>query len=196
MEIIDDFIPLKEQLELFKYVSDSKFPYRIFKTHIEEDAVTKPGFHSPDQFTHHLYFTGEENSSPHLGIIRPIFDRLNKMFPNTTLLRAKVNLTTPAPPYRNYEPQIPHVDMKYDNGDPVPHMVCLYYINNTDGPTYFFDKNERIIKGIQPKQGRAIIFSGDKLHAGSNPVHYPYRFALNINFQKASQRGWQNPPNN
>lgn len=188
IQIIDDYITLKEQLALHKYVMDSKFPYRIYNTHIVEDGQERNEFfnrrfHAPRQFSHHLYMVGEQNSSPHLNIIRPIFDRMKADYgQDVTLLRAKVNMTNPYPPYMKHEPQMPHVDMKYDNGDPVDHMVLLYYINDSDGPTYFFNESYEIVDSVKPKMGRAIVFDGDLLHAGSNPAFYPYRLALNINF--------------
>lgn len=188
IQIIDDYITLKEQLALHKYVMDSKFPYRIYNTHIVEDGQERNEFfnrrfHAPRQFSHHLYMVGEQNSSPHLNIIRPIFDRMKADYgQDVTLLRAKVNMTNPYPPYMKHEPQMPHVDMKYDNGDPVDHMVLLYYINDSDGPTYFFNESYDIVDSVKPKMGRAIVFHGSQLHAGSNPAFYPYRLALNINF--------------
>ena len=116
-------------------------------------------------------------------MLRPIFDVLKNKFGSIELLRAKVNLTFPYPPMVKYEPQMPHLDLQYDNGEPVEHKVLLYYINDSDGPTYFFDESYEITDSVHPKQGVGIIFDGNRIHAASNPVFNPFRLVLNINFK-------------
>ena len=83
----------------------------------------------------------------------------------------------------HYEPQVPHVDLEYDNGEPVDHKVLLYYINDSDGPTYFFNEAHELQDTVYPKPGRAIIFDGSNIHAASNPVRSPFRLVVNIDFQ-------------
>jgi hypothetical protein len=187
--IINNFISEKEQKELLDYVASNQMPYRIYPTHtFEDNSVMQDKVHAPNQFTHFLYMHGEEKSSPHIKILRPVFDKLQERFGAITMFRAKVNITFPYPPYMGYQPQVPHTDMAYDDGRKVPHQVCLYYINDADGPTYFFNENNELVDAIEPKMGRAILFDGSKLHAGSNPVRFPLRFALNINFRKGKDQ--------
>jgi len=69
-----------------------------------------------------------------------------------------------------------HVDL------PIPHMVCLYYVNDSDGDTFIFDKSRdveinsiddfrnkefNVLKRVSPKKGRAIIFDGFRYHSSS-----------------------------
>ena len=61
-----------------------------------------------------------------------------------------------------------------------PHLVCLYYINDSDGDTIFFNKNN-IIKEVSPKKGRIALFDGSIEHSAGIPKTSP-RFILNINF--------------
>lgn len=186
MKVIDDFISPGDQDEMLSVVSSSVFAYRMYPTHIfsQADQHLKEEFHAPSQLTHFLYMHGEPKASPHIGILRPIVDSLQKLYGRVTLFRGKVNLTTPQPDIEEYLPQMPHTDMMYDDGSKIPHQVLLYYINDSDGPTYFFNESLEIEESVSPQKGRAIIFDGDKLHAGSSPVHFPYRYALNINFRR------------
>ena len=85
-----------------------------------------------------------------------------------------------------YKPQTPHTDLKLEDGGLIPHLVCLYYVDDSDGPTYFYDDDLNLIKEISPQKGLAVIFDGDILHAGSNPIMHPFRFAININFLPSS----------
>ena len=84
----------------------------------------------------------------------------------------------------------PHVDAAISN------LVCLYYVNDSDGDTFIFDKTAadidpdrdsfenvefKIVKRIEPKRGRAVIFDGSIYHASSNPTKGP-RCIVNFNF--------------
>ena len=72
-----------------------------------------------------------------------------------------------------------HIDIPFE------HLVVLYYVNDTDGDTFIFDKfadlnnlksptlNESevtVIKKISPKKGRALVFDGRRYHSSSAPT--------------------------
>jgi hypothetical protein len=86
-------------------------------------------------------------------------------------------------------PLIPELRREYDNIHidlAFEHLVVLYYVNDTDGDTFIFDKksdyqninlasvenqNElNIIKRISPKKGRALVFDGNRYHSSSGPT--------------------------
>tara|TARA_B100000965_G_C19275548_1_gene619243 strand:- start:50 stop:595 length:546 start_codon:yes stop_codon:yes gene_type:complete len=70
-----------------------------------------------------------------------------------------------------------HVD-RYDF-----HYTVLYYVNDSDGPTKIFDyKGGKVIQEIEPKKGRAVIFTGDTYHASSSPKNHNNRIVVNYNF--------------
>jgi hypothetical protein len=184
--IVDQFIPELEQDRLEAYVTDSKFPYRFHEIHSYHDECYMG--YSPKQLTHHLMMHREENVSPHFPIITPVFGSLMKMFGEITLFRAKVNCTFPDPRVDPLVSQQPHVDLKYEDGRIIPHLVCLYYINDSDGPTFFYDKDFNIIEMVNPQKGSAVIFDGQIMHSGTNPYENPFRFALNINFRQGADQ--------
>lgn len=61
----------------------------------------------------------------------------------------------------------PHTDFD------VPHFVCLYYVNNADGPTAFYNEEGKIIKEVEPKKGRLVFFDGLITHSGGIPRSGP-----------------------
>jgi len=89
------------------------------------------------------------------------------------IITARVWLTTPQE--KNHI-TIPHRDLPY------PHLVCLYYINDIDGDTLFFeDDKSTIFKKISPKKGRVVVFDGSIFHAPCIPTINP-RAVINYNF--------------
>ena len=70
----------------------------------------------------------------------------------------------------------PHTDQQ------TQHLVMIYYVMDSDGPTYFYDDNKNIINTVEPKKGTAVFFRGDMLHSSSSPVKSPRRIAINYNF--------------
>lgn len=71
------------------------------------------------------------------------------------------------------------------------HNTLIYYINNSDGDTFLFDKiyNENqkeydltTTQRVTPKQGSIVCFNGRRFHSPSNPLFYNRRYILNINF--------------
>jgi hypothetical protein len=79
-------------------------------------------------------------------------------------------------PYRtNLEHYAPHTDLPFD------HYVVLYYVNDSDGDTVFF-QNGKIVKRVSPKRGRLIIFDGRIEHGGGIPTTGP-RCAVNFDIR-------------
>jgi hypothetical protein len=60
-----------------------------------------------------------------------------------------------------------HIDFDF------PHYVCLYYVNNADGPTAFYDGNQNIVEEIMPRKGRVVFFDGLIKHGGGIPKTGP-----------------------
>ena len=63
-----------------------------------------------------------------------------------------------------------------------PHTVVIYYVNDTDGDTYFFDSDrETVINRIAPKKNTMVVFDGRLPHASSYPS-MGERIIINFNF--------------
>lgn len=100
----------------------------------------------------------------------------------SSIFRAKMNMLT-TDVTNQYVFHTPHVD-SID-----PHWVMLYYINDSDGPTYFFkekyngQKQELTFgKMFIPKKGQFLVFDGLTYHASSAPKKSKQRCVININF--------------
>lgn len=69
----------------------------------------------------------------------------------------------------------PHVDFEF------PHTTALYYVNDSDGPTHFFQDGE-VIQKSDPIKGKMVVFDGLQTHASASPTN-GVRIALNVNFR-------------
>ncbi len=98
--------------------------------------------------------------------------------------RSFMHFPTPLDLKKEYDN--PHIDINYD------HLVCLYYVNDTDGDTFLFDKTKKqiphltkdtkleIIKTVSPKKGRVVLFDGSRYHSSSAPTQ-DIRCIINFN---------------
>ena len=98
------------------------------------------------------------------------------------VVRAKLNLTMPVPGYTKDNYCGPHTD--FDE----PHLVLLYYVNDSDGDTIFFENTTdpfkdqlRVMDRITPKKGRCVLFDGSIYHTQAHPINSPIRINLNVN---------------
>ena len=80
------------------------------------------------------------------------------------IITARIFLLTP------YETKLdhyaPHTDLPFD------HNVVLYYVNDADGDTVFYDKG-KIVERVSPKRGRVVMFDGLIEHGGGIPKKGP-----------------------
>ena len=104
-----------------------------------------------------------------IGLILKDLFELEKTY---NIIRLRWGMTTTINKIHRHTP---HTDML------VPHKVILFYLNDSDGDTYFYDKEHKIIDSVTPKENRAVLFDGSILHSSSKPIKFPRRIVLNIN---------------
>lgn len=128
-----------------------------------------------------------------ISVESPIYQTVFKIFkqflnkhniPFYGIMRVKANLLTRG---KGIGYHLPHVDSNVD------HKVFLYYVNDSDGDTYMFDKvfdsnikvdpdTFNVVEKITPEMGKAILFDGRQYHASSSPINSDYRCIINIDF--------------
>ena len=126
------------------------------------------------QFTHKFYDELYNSSSFYYQNVLDLFHATNIKYEK--FLRIKSNFTVPSFKLATKHQHI-HRDIQNENVS-----TFLYYVNESDGDTIFYDDNKKEIKRFKPKKGTGLLFKSNILHAGSNPVKYDKRMVINFNF--------------
>jgi len=178
--ILDDFIP-KQYEDLIEKEMLSENVNWHYMQDVTYDAQALDEFDLPEAkpaFAHKFWDRERGVISPGYGLVLPIaYLACEKIgFKLNEILGMRSFLTIPL---ANRESSIdhPHVDRE------VAHLVCLYYVTDSDGDTVFFDKTFRdippdkvkkedlkIINRVTPKKGRAVLFDGSIYHASTRPT--------------------------
>jgi len=184
IEIIDNLLPIQyvNEIEnkfrfdttwrLVDYTSGIDIPLLNLENSLEGPQFVNFSYHFED-----VSMTETDNDT--FYVLKPILFFLCKHFDFeiSSLLRIKNNCNLKNISYKNkFHP--PHIDAIDDNA-----FTCAYYINDSDGPLRIFSESGKIIKSIEPKKGRCVVFKSNQYHSGTCPVEHDYRLMSNIIFK-------------
>ena len=171
MKIIENILPETVQTFIEDFCLDQHFLWKFLRDSAHYDKSDYPSFgHMAIDEFHHVSSIASIFEIP-IVIISEAFELDRKK-----LFRERFGLYMPLSNAQLHNN--PHVDL-----DEKPHTVVLYYVNDSDGDTFFFDENMNIEKRITPKKGKAVMFDGSIFHASSMPSKKP-RITLNLNYLK------------
>ncbi|MGI9305408.1 MAG: hypothetical protein ACR2RB_22305 [Gammaproteobacteria bacterium] len=190
MEFFDDILSIEDQRNILDTFTSSHFPWYLSNSELHWTAPVQYHNNNKDAFTqeglqlvHTFVRNGELNTSPEGYAFA---QTMLKMFSEKTgtkidsIKRVKANLQPKCSDFTPDGYNTPHVD--FDE----PHQVLLYYVNDSDGDTFIFDRTPdgdfQVLKRIPPRQGRFVLFDGAHYHAGSHPQSHDLRIVLNIDF--------------
>jgi len=171
IQILDDVLPNDVSNHLLEITTSQNFPWYFVENSAKKDVNNKLNY----SWFHMLYINN--------NIVSQYYDSFNIvsliLINNFKLKDKKIerlrlgNMTSMNTPVINN----PHTDYL------TPHLTILYYLNDSDGDTYFYKDKEgkETMQIISPKRNRAVLFDGLIPHSSSKPVNNPYRIVLNIN---------------
>lgn len=182
IRIIENVFAKDLQDHIEDYVTKNTFPWFYQKDiSVDDHSLDDKNYFPSAGFTHVALDRGYINSEHFQSGINfeKMVVELASIFEVQldNIIRVKLNFTTPVPGYQSNNYCSPHTDFEE------PHWVFLYYINDSDGDTIFFDnkKDLNIIKRITPKKGTCVLFNGEIYHTQSNPITSISRLNININ---------------
>jgi hypothetical protein len=187
IKVIDDFLPKGYADEIENTLDHYSFPW-YYRPSINNGKPKIPDarFKYAHGFVHNFFNDEQGPMSSYYSTVSAIrYFAEQAGFNNSGYHRLKANLNVSIVGWEDGQCQEPHTDM------PSPHTVLIYYVNDSDGDTFIFDKkfdakdpNQLefdILERVTPKKNRALFFDGLYYHAGSYPIQHQHRIMLNCN---------------
>jgi hypothetical protein len=188
IEVIDDFVPKTYQEEIRKMMFGGKFSWYYspeISTSDRDNLTDSAPCHS------HLFRSHQRQVySPDYNFIAPLamFATAHLEMDFNDVLAARSFLQFPlSDKFTSRKIDSLHVDM------PIEHLVCLYYVADSDGDTIITSfrsdeidlspesyTNDDILAKVTPKQGRAVLFDGRLYHTAEQPKNN-VRCIINMN---------------
>lgn len=199
--IVENFLDKKYQDHLHNLIVNGDMPlYWSSQTYYSQPnnvGVIDPNTKDSFQLIHHLVSAGQPKSS-----FWPLFNPISILLMAKTgigfemeFTRAKLNVNPCRPDYKENQYFIPHIDV----GLKQEGFTAIYYMNDADGDTLFFESpkedgyghgqievpyNLKVIESVRPKKGTLIYFDNQILHAGKPPKKSSFRALINFNWTK------------
>jgi len=170
--IADNVKTILESYDFPWFLQKGTTEYGKDTSKVDDNVILNP------QFCHNFY--KDYQNSALINLVMPILSNVDVGVAKK-LIRVKANLNHNITGYRksNYQPI--HTDYITDKNEQVEtnYMSLLYYVNDSDGETRFFDKGN-VIYSNSPKKGTAVLFNSNIEHAGGNPIDTTYRMVVNF----------------
>lgn len=172
--IIDDAIPKSYQDAIEHNLLGEMMSSWLLLNDISYGSENPLGSFNPG-LVHPIKVDGQIKS-PLFNFLLPLIffslDKINYTYRDTFMARSFLQF-----PKASSIPNNPHTDLT------IPHLVCLYYVNDSDGDTIIYNEtldnvlpNEvetaqfTIKHRITPKKGKVVLFDGKYYHSSSNPT--------------------------
>lgn len=177
MKILDNVVKSADAKKLEDLFLSNNFPWFLIKRS-SGIAPAQDGFTDTIQMEHNfISHNAVQSALIHqvMGLLK--WENILKKFKlDSEIFRMKSNLLFKT----QSTPNTPHIDL------PFPHIVLLYYVNDSTGPTIFYEKKDDKfveIEKIEPKRGRLVCFDGDIFHSSTPPLENDYRCIINFNLK-------------
>lgn len=122
----------------------------------------------------HLFYPNSPNSEQDKKFVTPLIRWIQgNILPGYIPRRVMGNLTVQTNEASKFL-NIPHVDSEDPNK-----FTFLYYVNNSDGRTVFFE-DKKISFEVEPIKGTGVLFRSNTIHAGQIPEINNTRYVINI----------------
>ena len=162
-----NFLPISLANELHDKMTSNEFPWFWLDdvTVSPEERSEVPEFYRSQPGMHHTPYR-DGNMSTWYGdfsfFFHYIVDVMNLDYKDWYLSRLRCGLNFPTFREEHFLHNQPHVDFPESSG--VDHYTCLYYVNNSDGPTVVFEEKKESPKytikyKCDPEKNKLFVFT-------------------------------------
>ena len=181
IEVIHNIFPTSFEDMVLDVLTSENFPWYYKDSTVSKESkviLDSSNTIETSQFIHQFCNNDEPNSSffPMIQTMKFLLEQqTGKTI--TKIARTKANLL---PVYKFY-PEDCHHTIHIDEQQ--GHMSFLYYVNDSDGDTLFFQNGKETLRQ-NPKKGTGILFDSNEYHC-STPPKENARIVINMVFQVA-----------
>ena len=188
IRVIDNFVPkvFQDQLENQLSALDFSWIYWPYTStpNVQGTFLDKNCF-DPSQFVHSFLADGEPVSNYYPLIYPFLYFMSIHNCEVSKFWRCKSNMTLPITVPEGTH-TYPHTDL---DDEKVKGISMIYYANDADGDTIFFEESSKEFNGtlterqrVSPKKGTAVLFDSSIIHAGQVPKNSKNRIVVNSIF--------------
>ena len=181
IKILNNFLPKSLQDDIESKLLGTDFGWYYFPETADKNlSHTDNNVLDCYQFTHTVYFYNIGVNSDYYMLIKKILNHVekNEDIKVKKILRIKANFTVPNINFKSNNYTRIHKDEHKENI-----YSFLYYVNDSDGDTRFFNDKFKLINSSKPKKGTGALFKSTTFHAGSCPTNHDKRVVINFVFE-------------
>jgi len=193
---LDEVVHKDDVEKIHDTFMDCQFPWHYNDVTAKDSELGLDFVKDTPQFTHTLIDSISNPGVPlsmYASMAEVVVDSLkqNTQTPIIGVERVKANMLLPQYGWNRSWCNMPHVDKNDDRKSDCNFVSVVYYVNDSDGDTVFFNKwygqegtdDEfplRIVTQVRPRKGSLIMFNSNRYHASSPPVDFQRRVVLNM----------------
>lgn len=188
IRVIDNFVPKVFQDQLEKQLSELEFAW-AYSPHTSTPGAlgtyADPKCVDTSQFVHRFLADGQPVSNYYPLVYPFLYFMSMHGCEVSKFWRCKSNMTLPITVPEGTH-TCPHTDLDDPN---VKGISMVYYVNDADGDTIFFEESSKEFNGtlterqrVSPKKGTAVLFDSSIIHAGQVPKNSKNRLVVNSIF--------------
>ena len=184
IDVYNDVLNETHFQEVKHVVESAEFPWYIrYNRHVTNSTYHK----DEDMYQNNLLFSFTHLCSGWDNIKTDYYDMTHELAEKCRIKANLKNYVTKRLRWRMHirsESNVrskPHLDMKdFEPKDSL--KVGIFYLHDSDSPTYIYNDEKRVIAEIESIPNRLLVMRGNMLHGGGKPKTHNFRIVLNINW--------------
>lgn len=186
--VIDNFLPDLQFKQLQELCLSNNFPW-YWQSHVSLPPwckINDPNAIETFGWNHQIYDKETNFKGSYIEAFEDLLQTIKQSLNNNcTFIRIRLSMKVYKKNFSANNYNLPHIDYNF------PHKTIIYYLNDSDGPTWIFNEKFEGIEEpkfftvkekIQPKSNRILFIDGLQYHTASNPIDSDRRVIVNINY--------------
>lgn len=172
IKVVNNFISKTFNNKIKQDIKEGKLPFYYREENTEYSKLS--------QFTHHCYNRVANTTSDYYNTVFPLLYFIEKEYNLiiTELDRIKINIITSKYLLNKDLDTALHMDSNDKD-----YLSFLYYVNDSDGDTCFYNEDGTIMQKVTPKENTGVLFNSNILHRATPPINTDARIVINSMFK-------------